>query len=329
MSASVPCPTAVRAASRLPTAVAVVGPTAAGKAEFGLRVAERLGRPILVCDSVKVYRGLDIGSAKPSASARARVPHHLLDCVDPDETFTAGDYARRALPLLEDVGGVFVGGTGLYLRATAWTQTGAGLPDVGRSLDDPERAAFEATWRAREEDERGAVHRALSAVDPETAAQIHPSNVVRLLRALWLCRAHGGPVSRVRREDPPRPRVRLMLIVLDPGVEAVDRRIARRVDAMLEAGWLAEVEMLVKAGYDARHKAMRSLGYRQLVDVVLGRMDLEPAKQAILVATRQYARRQRTYFRHQLPADVVVHIDDPERCPWDQVVAFAEAGGST
>lgn len=327
MSASVAMTGLEPNAASMTGTVAVVGPTGAGKGELGLRIAERLGRPILVCDSVKVYRGLDIGSAKPSVEARARVAHHLVDCVDPDQPFTAGDYARRALPLLRETGGIFVGGTGLYLRATAWTQTGADLPDVGRGVDDPERAAFEATWRAREDAERGAVHRALSAIDEETAAKIHPGNIVRLIRALWLCRVHGGPVSRARREDPPRPRVRLMLLVLDPGAEALDRRIARRVDAMLEAGWLAEVEKLMKAGYDSRHKAMRSLGYRQLVDVVLGRMDIDEAKESIVVATRQYARRQRTYFRHQLPAHAVVHLDDAKRCPWRDVEAFV-AGGS-
>jgi tRNA dimethylallyltransferase len=305
----------------LPRAVAVVGPTAAGKEALGVRVAERLQRPVLVCDSVKVYRGLDIGSAKPSAKMRARVPHHLVDLVDPDATFTATSYADCALRQLGATGGVFVGGTGFYLRATAWTQSRTD-PELDRSASDPQRLAFEATWREREAVEPGATWRALAAVDPLTADAVHPRNLVRVLRALWLCRICGGPVSHVRQADPPRPRVRLLLLVLDPG-SALDALIERRVDAMLGAGWLAEVENLREAGYDGRHKAMRSLGYRQMLDVVEGRMSLEAARQAIVVATRQYARRQRTYFRHQFPAGIVFHLKAAEDCPWDQVEAFS------
>jgi tRNA dimethylallyltransferase len=307
--------------SQLPRAVAVMGPTAAGKEALGVRVAERLQQPVLVCDSVKVYRGLDIGSAKPSAQTRARVPHHLLDLVDPDETFSAVDYADHALRALDATGGVFVGGTGFYLRAAAWTQTP--IPaELDRSADDPQRVALEATWRRREAAEPGAAWRALAAIDPLTADTIHPRNLVRIVRALWLCRICGGAISRARQADPPRPRVRLLLLVLDPG-PALDARIAARVDAMIAAGWMAEVEKLREAGYDARHKAMRSLGYRQMLDVVEGRVDLETARHAIVTATRQYARRQRTYLRHQLPAQLVVHLTQPEDCPWDRVDAFA------
>jgi tRNA dimethylallyltransferase len=305
----------------LPRAVAVVGPTAAGKESLGVRMAERLEQPVLVCDSVKVYRGLDIGSAKPNAEVRARVPHHLLDLVDPDQVFTAHEYAARAIEQLATTGGVFVGGTGFYLRAAAWTQTRT-EPDLDRSADDPQRASFEASWREREAAEPGAAWRALAAVDPMTADAMHPNNLVRIVRALWLCRICGGPISRVREADPPQPRVRLLLLVLDPG-PALDARIARRVDAMIAAGWQDEVENLREAGYDGRHKAMRSLGYRQMLDVVEGRMDLESARRAIVLATRQYARRQRTYLRHQIPAEHVIHLSDPDECPWEAIDAFA------
>jgi tRNA dimethylallyltransferase len=315
--------------SDLPRVVAVVGPTASGKASLGVRVAQRLRQPILVCDSVKIYRGLDIGSAKPSASVRARVPHHLLDLVDPDETFSAFDYAERALRQIEATGGVLVGGTGFYLRATAWTHTRVetGEREGDGRVDDARRVTFEASWQAREGDEPGAAWRALAALDPLTADAIHPNNFVRVVRALWLCRIHGGPISRARRADPPQPRVRLLVLVLDPG-PALDARIAQRVDAMLAAGWLAEVEKLREAGYDGRHKAMRSLGYRQMLDVVEGRIDLETARQAIVLATRQYARRQRTYFRHQIPAEIVFHLTQPDDCPWDRVEAFVRGESS-
>jgi tRNA dimethylallyltransferase len=306
----------------LPRVVAVVGPTASGKSSLGVAIAQRLEQPVLVCDSVKIYRGLDIGSAKPTAAERAAVPHHLFDLVEPDATFSAGDYARLASTQLAQTGGVFVGGTGFYLRAAGWTSTGETGPEAAAGVGDPGFAQFDARWRAAERDEPGVTHRALGAHDPRAAASVHPNNLVRVIRALWLCERFGRPVSEVRREDPPRPRLRMMLLVLDPDPEELRSRIATRLDAMLDAGWVDEVERLWRAGYDESHKSMRSLGYRQLLDVVRGDCDLSQAREKILAATWQYARRQRTYFRHQLPAEVVVHLRHPSDCPWDPIDAF-------
>ena len=302
-------------------AVAIVGPTAAGKGRLAVEAAERLGLPIFVCDSVKVYRGLDIGSAKPSAELQGRIPHELIDLVDPDQSFSAGAYAGAAWSRLDARGAIFCGGTGFYLRSTIWTQSG----DATSSEDRERREAFEREWLERESESEGAIFGALSAMDPDTAAAIHPRNVVRTLRALWLCQAYGRPVSQVRREDPPRPRLDALVVVLDPGADAVDAAIERRIDAMLAAGWLAEVEKLRDAGYDARHKAMNSLGYRQLLDVVEGRSTLADGRRAVASATRQYARRQRTYFRRQLGVPCV-WIRDARQCPWGQVEAFVRGG---
>lgn len=314
--------------TELPHAVAVTGPTAAGKEQLGVAIAERMGRAVLVCDSVKVYRRLDIGSAKPSAEARQRVPHHLLDLVEPDHAFTAGDYASAAREAFDRTGGIFVGGTGFYLRAAAWSQTEA--PErADLPPDHPERLAFERVWQQAEQRRPGATWSALNAADPVTAASVHPNNFVRVSRALWLCEVHGAPISDARREDPPRPKMQLLLVVLDPGVEAVDRRIAARVDRMLADGWLDEVEALLRAGYDERYKSMRSLGYRQLLEVVRGRTSLAQARDEIERATRHYARRQRTYMRHQLPAHRVVHLRDPRDCPWDDLAAFLDASSRT
>ena len=308
-----------------PRVVAFMGPTAAGKAALGREAARRSSLPVLVCDSVKVYRGLDVGSAKPTAEERARVRHELVDLVDPDQEFSAGRYADLAWPHLQGGRGLFVGGTGFYLRAVAFTQS-AGVEDVGRSLDDPERRAFEAEWQAREAAAPGAMARALLAADPVTARAIHPNNRVRCLRALWLCARTGGPISTARLADPPRPRVRLLLVVVDPEPQVLRERTVRRLDRMLAAGFLAEVEKLRRAGYDARHKAMRSLGYRQLLEVVEGRHALADAREEILVATHQYARRQRTYLKTQLaPAAVdVISVPDPALCPWGQIEGFLD-----
>lgn len=328
----------------LPRAVAIVGPTAAGKSALALELGERFGRPILCCDSVQVYRGLDIGSAKPSEAERRRVPHALIDLVDPDELFSAGDYARLAHEHLGRGPAIICGGTGLYLRAVGWTHSGAEPradlrnPDRGgQSPGDSVDAEFEAQWMQREASDPGATHRALGERDPETAAGVHPRNVVRAIRALWLCELHNEPISAVRRRDPPRQSCDFLMIVVDPGVEKVDAAIDRRCEAMLTQGWVAEVENLVAAGYDARHKAMRSLGYRELLDYVSGNCSLEQATSAIKRATRKYARRQRTFFRHQfraLPMDRIVRIDQVDQidqadqadqaaaCPMARVAEF-------
>ncbi|MFO7566152.1 MAG: tRNA (adenosine(37)-N6)-dimethylallyltransferase MiaA [Enhygromyxa sp.] len=332
-----------RAAAPLPRAVAIVGPTAAGKSGLALALAERLGRSILCCDSVQVYRGLDIGSAKPSAQERRRVPHELLDLVDPDQPFSAGDYGRLAREQLERGPAILCGGTGLYLRAAGWSHSGdlsegtragdergaeARSRDRGGEDHRRERETFEQLWMSREASEQGAVHRALGQRDPETAGAIHPQNVVRAVRALWLCELHQAPISLVRKRDPPRPLLDLLMIVLDPGVATVDEAIDRRCEAMLTRGWVAEVEKLVAAGYDARHKAMRSLGYRELLDHVAGASSLDQATRSIQRATRKYARRQRTYFRHQfrdlLPMDRIVHIEHPADCPVARIEEFLQ-----
>ncbi|MCR9165236.1 MAG: tRNA (adenosine(37)-N6)-dimethylallyltransferase MiaA [Nannocystaceae bacterium] len=306
----------------LPHVLALVGPTGSGKAALGLEVAERFALPILVCDSVKVYRRLDIGSAKPDAEARARAQHHLIDLVDPDGQFTARQYAAEAWRHI-GARGLFVGGTGFYLRAALWRATGEG-DAATPTFEGQERDAFEAKWSEAERARPGATHQALAELDPETSAQIHPNNWVRVVRALGLCVAAGGPISAIRAADPPRPRARTLFVWLDPGEGLRDRQV-RRVDRMLARGWLAEVESLLAAGYDEHHKSMRSLGYKQLVDVVRGRCGLEAAREAILKATWQYARRQRTYFRHQLPAEDVVHIPEPGAMPWDRVRAFLDS----
>ncbi|NVB41244.1 tRNA (adenosine(37)-N6)-dimethylallyltransferase MiaA [Pseudenhygromyxa sp. WMMC2535] len=310
-------------------AVAVVGPTAAGKSTLAMALAERFGADIVCCDSVQVYRGLDIGSAKPSAADQARVPHHMIDLVDPDQVFSAGDYGRGARAVLGERPAILCGGTGLYLRALGWSHSGVGGEgdgDQARTDDHGERRrAFEAEWEAREAEVPGAVHEALARRDPETAAGIHPNNVVRSLRALWLCELAGRPISEVRRDNPPRRLVELLLLVVDPGVAAVDEAIVRRCAAMIETGWLREVEMLRARGYDARHKAMRSLGYRELLAHLEGETSLDQAIAAVERATRAYARRQRTFFRHQfrdLPPEQIVHIDHPDACPLNLVEDF-------
>jgi tRNA dimethylallyltransferase len=294
----------------LPRVLAVIGPTASGKSRLAVELAERLRWPVLCCDSVQVYRGLDIGSAKVDAATRERVPHYLLDLVDPDADFSAGDYADHAWQQLAHGPGLFAGGTGFYLRAVAVTHS-APDPLADAPAGDPRRSAFAAQWEARERDTPGAAHAELSQRDPVTAAAIHPRNIVRAVRALWLCEAHGRPVSQIRANDPPRARCRLAVIVLAPELSLLDRAIDDRCDAMIRAGLVDEVQTLVRHGYDARHHSMRSLGYRQILDHLAGRCDLGDAVTAIKQETRRFARRQRTYFRHQLQPERAWTVAEP------------------
>ncbi|MFY0542461.1 tRNA (adenosine(37)-N6)-dimethylallyltransferase MiaA [Nannocystis pusilla] len=296
-------------ADDLPRLLAVVGPTASGKSRLAVALAERLHLPIFCCDSVQIYRGLDIGSAKVDIATRERVPHHLLDLVEPDAEFSAGDYQEAAWQLLARSPGLFAGGTGFYLRAVTYTYSGAD-PQADAPASDPRRASFTARWEAREREHAGAVHAELQRRDPQAAAAIHPRNVVRALRALWLCEAHERPVSLVRAEDPPRARARLATVVLEPEFTALDRAIDDRCDAMIRAGLVTEVSNLVAAGYDSRHRSMRSLGYRQILDHLAGQ-SLGDAVAAIKQETRRYARRQRTYFRNQLTAARTIAVSQP------------------
>lgn len=291
----------------VPGLVAVVGPTGAGKSRVGMALARRLGAGILCCDSVQVVRGFDIGSAKPSVPDREAVPHRLVDMVDPDEPWTAADHgAAIEAAAVDGARWIVVGGTGFYLKSALWRWPDELATDAGA------REAFDAKWLAHESVSAGAIHRALAEADPATAREIHPRNVVRTLRALWLCDVHGEPVSAVRARNPPKRRLRALLIHVDPGVPEVDAAIDARCERMMAAGWLQEVENLRRQGYASSLKAMQSLGYKQLNAHLDGQLTLAEAVAEIKGQTRAYARRQRTYFRHQFPDEAMIAVAGTE-----------------
>jgi tRNA dimethylallyltransferase len=306
----------------LPRAVAIVGPTAAGKSDLAFQVAERFGLPILACDSVQVYRELDIGSAKPSPEIRARVEHYGLDLVDPDQEFSAGEYGWHAFGVLREAPAIVCGGTGLYLRAASFDFGGAGRDES----DDARRAEFERRWWERERADPGAPHRALAALDPVTARSVHPRNVVRTIRSLWLCEWHGEPISAVRERAPPQRRLEVLHVVLSPDPHENAVAIERRCHRMMERGWLREVEMLFAAGYGTGLKSMQSLGYKQLGEHLRGERSLDDATAEIVTLTRQYAKRQRTWFRHQLPAASTAWVTRSEDAPLDAIERFLAGG---
>lgn len=282
-----------------PPVVVVTGPTATGKTPLAIELAERFGGEIVNADSMQVYRGLDIGTAKATPEERAAVPHHLLDVVDPDEPFSAAEYARRARVALAGITTrgrlpIVAGGTGLYLRALLH-----GLFD-GPSRDEETRRRLEALAE-RFGDAR--LHRLLAHLDPPAAARLPPRDRVRIVRALEVYKATGRPLSEHHREKPdPLEGYRTLVLGLEPDREALRRVVERRTRRMLEGGLLEEVRGLLGRGYGAELRPLQAIGYREAVAVVQGRMSAEEAEGAIVTATMRFAKRQMTWFRHQ--ADV-------------------------
>lgn len=276
-------------------AVVLCGPTASGKSEFALRLAAELPAEIISVDSTQVYRGLDIGSAKPDAAVRARVPHHLIDIREPTECYNAGEFVADAVRLIGEIESrgrlpLLVGGTMLYLRALllGMAEMPAAQPAVRAALD--ERAA-RLGWPA--------LHAELARVDPEAARRIHPHDAQRIQRALEVYETTGRPISRWQQQTRPPTDVRFLGWALWPADRAaLKARIRERFEAMLVNGWVAEVQALARRGdLTGKEPALRAVGYRQWWDYVNGRCDYASARAAALHATLQLVRRQLTWIR--------------------------------
>jgi tRNA dimethylallyltransferase len=270
----------------------ILGPTGSGKTALSLAVAERFGGEIVSCDSVAVYRGMDLGTAKPTVAERARVPHHLVDVADPDEPFTAGAYSRAARAVLSEIAGrgrlpIVTGGTGLYLRALT-----EGLFAGPERRDDlRERLRASAARRGS-----GWLHRMLARLDPESAARIHANDTPKLIRAIEVCVAGRRPMSEVLARDP-LTGFRLLRIGLNPPRAELYGRLDERCAAMFAAGLVEETRgLLARFG---RVKALDSLGYRQAVAVIDGALSVEAAIAAAQQGHRNYAKRQLTWFRRE------------------------------
>ncbi|MDX1931784.1 MAG: tRNA (adenosine(37)-N6)-dimethylallyltransferase MiaA [Capsulimonadales bacterium] len=276
--------------------VALVGPTAVGKTAVGIALAKRLGGEIISADAVAVYRGPDIGAAKPTLSERAEVPFHLIDVVSPAEDFTVTDFSRLAEEAISAIRGrgrwpIVVGGTGLYVRAVTATLT---VPNV------PPQPEIRAELQAESDAFGSAVlHARLGAIDPAAAARILPGDAKRIIRALEVYRVTGRPFSSFHTPEGvhgvPRPNTWQFGLRMDRS--QLYARIEARVDAMLAAGFEDEVRGLLAAGFDPGLKALQSLGYRHLGRYVLGETDFETAVTELKRDTRRYARRQMIWFQ--------------------------------
>jgi tRNA dimethylallyltransferase len=281
---------------RLPV---VAGPTGAGKSALALRLAARGPVTIVSADSRQVYRGFDVGTAKPTGEERASVPHTLLDVADPTERYTAARWAAAAEAAIDAARAagrvpLVVGGTGLYLRALFEPLF------VEPPLDPDARASLAASLAARSTED---LRRQVLALDP---ARAHLGRT-QLLRAVEVAVLTGTPISAWYARSPRRPRFAASYLLVDPG-PALAGRLTRRIEAMWAGGWEDEVRSLERT-VPADAPAWNATGYQTVREVVLGRLAPERARDEVLVRTRQYAKRQRTWFRHQLdPADVT-HVD--------------------
>ncbi|MEI6702655.1 MAG: tRNA (adenosine(37)-N6)-dimethylallyltransferase MiaA [Deltaproteobacteria bacterium] len=271
----------------------ICGPTASGKSELALRLAHELDAEIINADSMQLYRGMDIGTAKPTPKQRAEVPHHLIDIVDPDRLFSAADFADVADDVIRDIRArgkrpIVVGGTGLYIRALL-----KGL------VDSPSGAGEIRAALQKEADKFGneAMLEQLRSVDPELAAGLHPNNLVRIIRALEVHRLTGIPLSRRQQEHAfALRRYDSLQIGILVERSRLYRTIEERVDRMLAEGLLDEVKELLSSGFGPETKAMRAIGYKEAVAHLSGEITLEDAVTLIKRDTRRYAKRQLTWF---------------------------------
>ncbi|MEQ1857753.1 MAG: tRNA (adenosine(37)-N6)-dimethylallyltransferase MiaA [Longimicrobiales bacterium] len=310
-----------------PQFLALVGATATGKTEVALRIAERVHAEVVSMDSRQVYRGMDIGTAKASASERARVPHHGLDLVTPAERYSAGRFARDARLWIGEIRArghlpLLVGGTGFFLRAVT-------DPIFAEPPLDPTRLDALRGWMRAQS--RDLLERWVEALDPERAALAREGGPQRLSRTLEVALLSGRPLSSWHRASPAEAEgLPGVIVVLDLPRDEIDRRIEARTRAMVDAGWVDEVRALLDAGYDADAPGMTGTGYREIAAYVRGEVSLEDAIEAVRVSTRQYARRQLTWFRHQLP-DSAVRLD--ATVPGEELAdlalaAYERAGGA-
>lgn len=282
-----------------PLLVVLLGPTASGKTALSLALADRFNGEIVSCDSVAVYRGMEIGTAKPSREERARVPHHLIDIYSPDEHSTAGDYARRAREAIHEIaarGGlpIVTGGTGLYLRALL-----DGL-FAGPQRSEELRTRLE---RSHAQHAAGWLHRVLARLDAASAERIHANDTPKLIRAIEVSLAARRPMSEAWKEGrEPLQGFRILRIGLDPARHAlyarIDERAARMFDEELGLDLVGETRCLIET-YGETPRAFDSLGYRQARAVMRGEMSREEAIAAAQRGHRNYAKRQQTWFRRE------------------------------
>jgi tRNA dimethylallyltransferase len=306
-----------------PLLVVLLGPTASGKTSLSLVLAEHFQGEIINCDSVALYREFEIGTAKPTASERARAPHHLFDVVEPTDFITAGEYARRARHVFADVKSrgrlpIVVGGTGLYLRAL-----------LDGLFPGPQRSE-ELRQRLREREKRrgqGYLHRILQRLDPEAAEKIHANDTPKLIRAIEVCLASRRQMTEVWKEGRDSLQgFRILRLGLNPDREALYTRINERARRMFEVGLVEETHSLMEK-YGSAARPLGSLGYKQAVQLLRVELTREAAISAAQQAHRNYAKRQMTWFRREPEVMWFAGFGDEKSIQERALLALGEAGG--
>lgn len=277
-----------------PKIIIICGPTGAGKTTAAIKFSQQFNGEIIGADSMQIYREMDIGTAKPTRAEQAAATHHLIDVANPDEPFDAALFAEKADQIIHSllnrkITPFIVGGTGLYIKALL------------HGLSRARPAAQNVLKRLKNEAEQYGsdnLHRRLSECDPKTAEKIHPNDTFRIIRALEIFEVTGKPISAIHDEHRfSSKKYQTLKIGIHLDRETLYERIDRRVDAMMEDGFLDEVNMLLKKGYSPNLKSMQSLGYRHLVEHLSGRVSWEKAIETMKRDTRRYAKRQMTWFK--------------------------------
>jgi tRNA dimethylallyltransferase len=290
--------------SNKPKIIAVVGPTASGKTALGIALAKKFGGEIVSADSRQIYRGMDIGTAKPTIEERRAVPHHLIDIKDLDEDYTVAEYQRDAIAAIDSIivrGNVplLVGGTGLYVRAVVENL------NIPKTQADPElRAEIDAEIARNGLD---AAFKKLVALDPEAAYVVDPKNPRRVVRALEVAITTGVPFTAQRKKN--EPLFDALVLGLDPAPELLRERIDRRMDAMMRDGLVDEVKGLIKK-YGPKPIAFDAIGYREIIDHLNGILSLDDAVAAMKLNTWHYAKRQMTWFKKTPDARRIKNSDE-------------------
>ena len=302
--------------------ICIVGPTATGKTALSVRLARKYGAEIVSCDSMQLYRGMDIGTAKPTAEETGGVPHHMIDRLDPREPYSVSRYAEDADACVQDVlrrgkRVIVVGGTGLYVDSLIAGRQFAPYPETGRREELTKIAETQGIEVLMEQ---------LRQVDPEAAARIHPSNRKRVIRALEIYLETGRTMTEHDRETKEQPpKYDPCWIGLDyVNRETLYRRIDLRVEKMIEQGLVDEVRRLLDSGVPANATAMQAIGYKELTAYLRGEGSLEDAVAAIQQASRRYAKRQRTWFRRN-EAIHWIELPDAPFDPFDAACRICEA----
>ena len=306
-------------------ALAIVGPTASGKTALSLSLAESLGCKIISCDSMQIYRGMDIGTAKATAEEQARAEHFLIDFLDPRESFSVESYRKMAMDAAREISSsgktpLFVGGTGLYIDSVIRLEN-SGAPE---SNEEYRRRQMEIASREGGED---ILWNRLREVDPDSAEKIHKNNVKRVIRALEIYDATGQTKTWFDSQTKaPNPEISVKMITLDfHNRDLLYDRVNRRVDIMMEEGLLSEVEALYRADMlRPETTAAQAIGYKEIVDYLDGRRTLAEAVEEIKLSSRRYAKRQLTWFRHEKDAlKLFVDTEDGKMKSGDDLLAEA------